>query len=198
MRVMLLGDSILYGVGRLRGYGAYVREYFERHGLGEVLLPDENCNDTRMTRSLWRELIGADAATLREVDAVHWNNGLWDVWHFMGNANPTVRLDRYVENLGAIAASLRAACPRARILFATTTPVVDSGRRSDSYRLNSEILAYNEAATATLAPLGVEIHDLAAVAAALPPSARADEVHYTDEGSAVLSRAVLGALGVLS
>ena len=90
--------------------------------------------------------------------------------------------------------SLREACPRAKIIFATSTPITEY---EGAWRSNREICDYNAAAVETLAPLGVTIHDLYTFAASLPASARADDLlHYTDDASRALAGAVLRAIGL--
>ena len=40
-KVLLLGDSIMYGAKGLHGYGYYVQQALE--GTADVLLPNDNC-----------------------------------------------------------------------------------------------------------------------------------------------------------
>ena len=59
-----------------------------------------------------------------------------------------------------------------------------------SPRSNEEIAAYNRAAEKVMADLGVPVNDLAALAASFPAAYYSDAVHFTDEGSRLLARAV--------
>ena len=59
-----------------------------------------------------------------------------------------------------------------------------------SPRSNEEIAAYNRAAEKVMADLGVPVNDLAALASTFPAACYRDAVHFTDDGSRLLARAV--------
>lgn len=82
-KVLLLGDSIMYGAKGLHGYGYYVQQALK--GTADVLFPNDNCQDSRFMLSCFDDLVDYPKD---DIDVVHWNNGLWDVLHFAGNPSP--------------------------------------------------------------------------------------------------------------
>ncbi len=184
-KVVLLGDSIRMG------YDKTVREAL--FGRADVLFPDENCRFAQYllrTLSNWQERggWGGDAAL------VHWNAGLWDCIRLDGDG-PLTPLSFYRELLARVHRRLRIRFPNARLVFATTTPVLESGYATPErfYRRNADIEAFNAAARETLEPLGEEIDDLYRVMAPAPAAEHSDATHWNTEagvrriGEAVLS-----------
>lgn len=185
-KILLLGDSIMYGVGRLRGYGAFLREKLE--GKASVYLPTENCQDIRYLRAYHEELIPALDG---EYDVIHWNNGLWDLLHFGGNPMPHTPLELYTKNLAETADILHGRYPRASVFFATSTPILEHVRKGSSYRLNAEIEAYNAAAVETLRGEVAGFDDLYRFASSFGDRYRSkDGLHYSEEGARLLADAV--------
>ena len=183
--VFLIGDSIRIGATGSPGYGGFVKENLA--GLAEVYGPDENCRFAQYTlRGIydWRRKV--DAAS---IDVVHWNNGLWDLLRLDGD-EPLTPLDHYVFTLERVYASLRRSFPNARIIFALTTAVPMARQGKNFCRRNEEIEAYNEAARALMARLGVEINDLYAITSAFDESLYSDSVHFTEQGCRILADAV--------
>ncbi len=182
-KVFLIGDSIRFGAGeKSPGYGVYVKELFE--GEAEVFAPDENCRFAQYTlRYLgdWARKTDRNA-----VDAVHWNNGLWDVLHLDGDEIFTPK-DVYVSFLERIARKIGLFFPNAKIIFANNTPVVEAWGHANFMRYNSEIEAYNEAAEKLMAKLGIPVNDLYSLASSFDQSLHADWVHYNAEGSRLLA-----------
>lgn len=177
----------MFGSYASSGYGIYLKEHYENDGTGEVLLPIDNCHDTRFILNIFDELFEDYTDRLGEVDVIHWNNGLWDCLHFMKSEKPTVPLERYKQNLAKIHAVLKEKCPRARIVFATTTPIAEL-QINKGYRTNAEICEYNAAATELLSGLGCYINDLYAFATdKLLAHHATDGVHFTEDGSVLLA-----------
>lgn len=185
-KVLLLGDSIMYGAKGLHGYGYYVQQAMKERAT--VFLPNENCQDCRYLWSFFADLIeDMDGGP----DVVHWNNGLWDVLHFCGNPTAHVPLDIYLRTIDQIADKIRNRFPTAKVCFATTTPVHEHLQKTKSFRRNAEIREYNKRAVELLRKKGVLINDLYPVAAALDDSyTSGDGLHYTNEGAKLLSEAV--------
>ena len=140
--VLLIGDSTMFGSTVSGGYGIYLANRYTVFEMGEVLLPNENCQDTRFTLNTFDEIFAEHKDRLSQVDLVHWNNGLWDTLHFLGNPRATVPIERYLKNLSEIHKLLLEKCPHAKIAFATSTPV-DEGQNGKTYRTNAEIRDYN-------------------------------------------------------
>ena len=181
-KIALIGDSIRMG------YDKYVKEALA--DVAEVYYPEENCRFAEYVLRYaheWRN----NGKWGDDVDLVHWNAGLWDCLELFGDA-PMTSLSYYEEAIARIAKRLRLIFPKAKFIFATSTPVQEERMSADFKRHNSTIREYNETALRALADTDTVINDLYAVADALPESAHSDAVHYyTDEGTAAIGGAVL-------
>ena len=186
--VLLIGDSIRFGAPpKSPGYGVYVKKMLE--GKANVYAPNENCRFAQYTlRNLydWERKLRADNV---KIDVVHWNNGLWDVLRINGD-EPLTPLDVYKAMLSRVCDSIKKLFPRAKIIFALSTSVVENWAREDFCRYNSDIEKYNAAAVEVLCQKGVIINDLYSVSRGLDESYHADWVHFNEEGSKILARAV--------
>jgi len=191
--VLLIGDSIRFGATSNHeyktadspGYGVYVAEMLK--GKANVYAPDDNCRFAQYTlRYLydWAKDIECE-----KIDVVHWNNGLWDVLRINGD-EPLTPVDVYELMLGRVCKMIKKIFPNAKIIFALSTAVVEEWARPDFMRFNSDIEKYNEAAKRVLEKMGVTINDLYTVSAAFDNSLHADFVHFNEEGSKILARAV--------
>ncbi len=181
-KIALIGDSIRMG------YDKYVKEALA--DVAEVYYPSENCRFAEYVLRYAHEWKN-DGKWGDDVDLVHWNAGLWDCLELFGDA-PMTSLAYYEEAIGRIDKRLRMLFPKAKFIFATSTPVLEERMRADFKRHNSIIREYNETALRALAGTDTVINDLYSVAAALPDSAHSDGVHYyTDEGTAAIGGKVL-------
>jgi dienelactone hydrolase/lysophospholipase L1-like esterase len=179
-RVLLLGDSI-----RL-GYAPLVAKRLA--GQAEVVSPKENVADTtNALKHLDAWLADAKPAV------VHYNCGLHDLKLSKKTKTHQVPIDRYAENLKAIAAKLRAVTPH--VVFANTTPILDdrhAARKADFDRLDADVRRYNDTAVAALLPLGVPVHDLNRIVRENDPAKLLgkDGTHYTPAANERLADAV--------
>jgi lysophospholipase L1-like esterase len=172
-KVVLLGDSI-----RLLGYGARTAEL-----LGPdytVWQPEDNCRfaayTLRMLFDYQNQLKGADV--------IHFNCGLWDVCDLFGDGAFTP-LEDYLRIMARIAAILKSYAPT--VIFATTTTPDPEMPGHDINRLR----IYNEAAVATLAPMGILINDLfTPVAADTAAMICPDHIHLSEQGIEVCAAQV--------
>ncbi len=185
--VFLIGDSIRFGNPPTSpGYGVYVKEKLK--GVAEVYAPDENSRFAQFTlRQLfeWKQALGDT-----EIDVIHWNNGLWDVLRLHGD-EPLTPIDMYVTMLERIHKKLKLLFPKAKIIFATSTAVLEEKCRADFARRNSDIEEYNEAAKKLMNKLGVEVNDLYEITKSFGEEMHCDWVHFNDEGSEILADAVV-------
>ena len=184
--IFLIGDSIRFGSTNSPGYGRYVQELLAPNV--KVFAPNENCRFAQYTLRYLREW--ANEIDAKAIDTVYWNNGLWDVLHLDGDEALTP-CDVYAALLKRIAYHIRKHFPHARIIFALSTPVEEKLGNPDFMRYNAEIEHYNRVAAEALRPLGIEIHDLYAVASQLTVAERADWVHYNEAGARFLAQAVV-------
>lgn len=181
--VFLLGDSIRMG------YGLRVRENLS--GCAAVYFSPDNGRFAAYTMRYLAEWI-ANECEPEQVDAVHFNVGLWDVLCQDGE-EPNTPLDEYLRALQRIVDRLRRHCPNAKLIFATTTPVLEEkyDRQQEFGRRNADIERYNEAAVRLMKENGVAVNDLYAVAVALDPQAHSDATHFdTEAGTEALAQAV--------
>jgi arylsulfatase A-like enzyme len=186
-RVLLLGDSISMGY-----HDSVVRRLDDE---AVVLRPLENCaGTTRGATEIERWLEDAG-----EVDVIHFNFGLHDLKRVdeqgRNSNDPQSRrqadLDTYRRQLRGIARRLVAT--GSQVVFATTTPVPTGG--VSPHRDPADVLRYNACAREVLAPLGVEVFDLHAVAKdRLPELQKPRDVHFTAAGSEVLGASVADAV----
>ena len=186
-KVVLIGDSIRMG------YDRYVR--CRLSGRAEVYYSSEN---SRMSSNLLR--VAKDQiekeCELDEVTLIHFNVGLWDVLRIEGDG-PHTPLPFYEDNLRRLVKRLRRVCPNAKLIFATSTPVLEDqfGSPDHFMRYNADIEAYNAAAVRIMEKLGVAVNDLYAVAKQLPREAHSDATHfYTELGKTAFGDAVTEAV----
>ena len=200
--LLLLGDSIR------QGYDSFVQKKLA--GRMNVYFAEEN---GRFAQYTLRELSNwkGRLAWPDDIDVVHWNNGLWDILHLSSTAtgydgedagetvvhanlprnlrfdkDPLTPPDMYRYMLGRIVTRIHQLFPRAEIIFATTTPVIEE-LATTAYRSNAEVELYNQIAREELVPRGVRINELGDFSKANCAKLHRDWVHYTDEGSALLA-----------
>ena len=198
--IFLIGDSIRYGASgttgvpgspaatRCPGYGVYVKNKLE--GAAEVYAPGENCRFAEYTLRYLHKW--AEQAPKDEIDVVHWNNGLWDVLRLFGD-EPLTPIDVYGDMLKRVYKRIRLVFPNAKVIFATSTPVVEEWAWPEFFRYNREIVEYNRKAVEVVEELGVPVNDLHAVASDFDDSLHSDWVHYGERGSELLADAVVKA-----
>ena len=184
-KIVLLGDSIRMG------YDKYTKEALQ--GSCEVYYPEENCrfaeNVLRFAHE-WK----IKGEWPDDVDLVHWNAGLWDALELFGDA-PLTSLSYYKEALARIDRRLRMLFPKAKLVFATSTSVIEEKCKPHFRWHNSTIEEYNAAAIEALSGTDTVINDLYAVATSLPAEAHSDAVHfYTPLGTERLGGAVLAVI----
>lgn len=183
-KVVLLGDSI-----RL-GYAPVVER--ELAGKAVIVSPKANGGDSTNT------LKHLEAWAIREQPAVvHFNCGIHDTKKSKTTGEFQVSPTQYEANLRKIVDQIRHGT-KARVLFATTTPILDEraarGRvKADFQLLEASVEQYNGIAKKVMQELKVPIVDLHGL---LVDTGRPDKliahdgVHFTTEGREVLGKAV--------
>lgn len=184
-KIVLIGDSIRMG------YDKYVKEAL--NGVAEVYYPAENCKFAEYVLRYAHEWKKAGEWG-DDVDLVHWNAGLWDALELFGD-EPLTSLDYYGQAIARIDKRLRMLFPKAKIVFATSTKVVEELASKDFCRHNSIIEKYNQRAVEALKGTDAIINDLYAVSKTLSREYHSDFVHYyTDVGREKLGGAVLSVI----
>ena len=173
------------------GYDKYVKSALE--STAEVYYPGENCKFAEyMLRFAHEWKKSGDWGD--DVDLVHWNAGLWDALELFED-EPLTSLDYYGEAIARIAKRLSLLFPKAKFVFATSTPVWEERCSKDFRRHNSTIEKYNERAIEALRGTDTEINDLYALAKTFPNEYRSDAVHfYTDKGTEMLGGRVISVI----
>ena len=184
-KIILIGDSIRMG------YDKYVKDALD--GVAQVLYPEENCKfAVYVLRFLgdWRKKgeWGNDA------DLVHWNAGLWDLADMNGEG-PLTDMDYYGKTVARINRHIKRLFPKAKIVFATSTSVVESGYGPGFKRTNRVIEEFNSTAIRALEGSGTVINDLYRASVDIPDSFRSDMTHFnTNEGRAYMGNKVLSVI----
>lgn len=170
-KILLIGDSIS------AWYKKLVRVAFE--GQAEVYFPAENC---RFASYVLRRLLDwkSETGCGDDVDVVHWNAGLWDDL-LLADGKHHVPLERYREDVERICETIRILFPKAKMIFATSTPVLENGYRARFQyyqRYNRDTEAYNAAAIEIVTRYGGEINDLYGLMKDVPDSYHSDVTHF--------------------
>jgi len=170
-KVLLLGDSIRMG------YDKYVKEALE--STAEVVYPHENCQFAQyVLRHLepWKRQLELD----ENVDVVHWNAGLWDT---LRNFDEDVLTppEVYREFINRCCKKIKLLFPNAKVIFATSTPVLEHKFSKESYRLNKDVREFNRIAVEECLKYGFAIDDLYAVAEKFPEEYYSDCTHLRTE-----------------
>ena len=190
-KILLLGDSIRMG------YDKYVKEALD--GVAAVYYPGENCQSAQhLLRFMhqWKK----DLKWPDDIDLVHWNAGLWDVAEIFGEEPITLEV-QYAEMIRRIDRQIRRLFPDAKVVFATSTSVIEEKYRPEFKRRNATIRRYNEIALDALAGTDCLVNELFDFSLGFPEACRSDMTHFnTPEGRKVMGDRVLsvicGELGI--
>lgn len=184
-QVFLIGDSIRVG------YDSYVQELLE--GRARLYWSEDNARFVHYSHRYITEW-ARECPDPEQIDIVHWNNGLWDIIHIMGDDAQTP-VGEYEACLRRVVRRIRRVFPNARIIFALTTSVIEERLRPDFMRYNAEIEAINAAAVRVMADEGIAVNDLYTVSRKMPDDLHStDGTHFTEEGYRVLAGQVAQAI----
>lgn len=181
-KVFIIGDSISIG------YTPYVQQALESRAIVERV--DGNAAATATGLAHLDEWLGDT-----QWDVIHFNWGLHDMKYIndetvmvpVAEGRQWVPVEQYAENLHTLVTRLKER--NAKLIFATTTPVPEGVNG----RVPGDQAKYNEAAMAVMMAQGVPVNDLCAIMDNDRESkgGKTADVHYTEEGSELLSRAVV-------
>lgn len=180
-KIILIGDSIR------KGYDKYVKLAFEN--TAQVYYTDDNC---RFTTYVIRHLIDWKNSFEcgDDVDLVHFNAGLWDDI-VMLDGKHLVSLDVYKENIDRICTLIKILFPKAKMIFATSTPVQEH-LFGEIKRFNADTEMYNAAACEIVKNHGGIINDLYTLTVNAPVEYHSDLTHYyTKEGTRIITNQVI-------
>lgn len=176
-KVVLIGDSI-----RLN-YRDETAKLLKDSAV--VTGPEDNCRFSSYTLFNLSAWVPED-----DFDVIQWNNGQWDTC-YMPDGKIHTPLAAYLEMQERIATILLKKTKR--LVFATTTPVWPEqfSCSTKNPRRNDDINEYNQAVTARLSKLGVEINDLYShMIADIKQFISEDMVHLTEKGIHLSARCV--------
>ena len=177
-KVLLLGDSIRMG------YDDYVKE--ELDGKCEVVYDAED-NGRFAAYTLWQA--NQMFKHHGHFDVVHWNNGYWDMNIEAPMTEAMHPVEEYVHFLKRIIKLCRE--NGAKIIFATTTPILEPGMAADNTGTqagsinytNEWVELYNDAAKKLMAEENIPVNDLYALCKEGEHYYKCpDMLHLTEEG----------------
>ena len=184
-KIVLIGDSIR------QGYDKYVKMAFE--GVAKIYYPKENCRfSSYVVRQLldWREQMECGD----DVDLVHWNAGLWDILTMLDGKN-LVSFDVYSENVERICNIIKMVYPKAKMVFATSTPVQEELFLGAYKRYNKDTEKYNEKAVEIVKAHGGSINDLYSIFENCPREYYSDITHlYTEKATEIMTERVISVI----
>lgn len=184
-KILLIGDSIR------QGYDRYVKIALE--GVAEVGYPANNCRfASYIVRHLpdWKDEVGFGD----DVDLVYWNAGLWDGL-IMADGLHHTPLEMYKVYVDRVCNMIKILFPKAKMIFATSTPVQEELFTGWAKRYNRDTELYNAAAEEIVKRHGGETDDLYTLAKNAPVCYHSDKTHYyTKEGTRMFTEQVLATL----
>ncbi len=163
-RVLLIGDSIT------GGYGQQV---------ADVLKGKASVARLTTSKSIGDPALLAEVALVLEqcrFDVVHFNNGL----HGWGYSE-----DEYQKHFPELVATIRKHAPKAKMIWATTTPMRQSGKLNVIAEGTKRVLARNKIAEEIVTKDGIAVNDLYGLVKDHPDYWSNDGVHFNGKGVAV-------------
>lgn len=180
-KIALFGDSIR------KGYDRFVQAAFK--DIAEVFFPEDNCRFAEYTlRQLhsWKNEFCVEG----DFDLVHWNAGLWDCL-IIGDGEKLTPIEIYSYYIDRLCKYFIRLFPNAKIIFATSTPVIEH-LFVNFKRFNADIEAYNNAAVEIVKKYGFEVDDLYAAMKDVPDEYHSGMTHfYTLDGSKAITAKVI-------
>lgn len=176
-KVLLLGDSIRMG------YDVYVKELLKDRC--EVFYDDED-NGRFAAYTLWQA--NQFFRKYGRFDVVHWNNGYWDMNIEAPMTEAVHPIDEYTHFLKRIIGEIRR--NGAEIIFATTTPILNTGSSLDNTGTgvtinycNDWVIKYNDAAKKLATEENITVNDLYTLMLKDKNYYKCDDMlHLTEEG----------------
>ena len=178
--IVLIGDSIR------KGYQEKVRQRLA--DWATVWAPEENGGTSENVLAHLDQLVIS-----RRPDVVHINCGLHDIKKEFDQDTATVPLSAYTQNVRSILTRLHAET-EATVVWALTTPVNQAWHHMNKpfNRFETDVVAYNKAASEVCRELGITANDLysVVVSAGADSILLEDGVHFKPEGYTLLAESV--------
>jgi hypothetical protein len=168
-RVLLIGDSIL------NGYQKTVMSALEGKAYVDAWVNPYN-------QSEYLNKLLAEVLANGPYDVVHFNMGLH------GWQKGRIREGTFEPLTKAYVAVIKAKCPKARIIWASSTPVTVKGKPTElDPEINPIIVEHNRMAASVMAELKVPVNDFYALLAPKLELARGDQFHWKSEAYQLLA-----------
>jgi len=168
-RVLLIGDSIT------QGYGPKVAEALKGRATVARLTTSKSLGDPVLLAEV--ALVLGQCA----FDVVHVNNGL----HGWGYSE-----DEYRRSFPELLATIRKHAPRAKIIWAMTTPVRTTPDLKEFSERTERVIARNKIAAEITAQEQIPVDDLFSLVKDHPEYWRGDGVHFNEKGVAAEAQQV--------
>lgn len=177
-KVLLVGDSIA------RGYYKDVEDRFKGHAVICRLTTSKSLGDPALLAEVRMVL------SQTGFNVVHVNNGL----HGWGYSE-----EQYAAALPELLKAVRAGAPRAKLIWATTTPVRPGNKldKAESEKIaikNGRIRSRNAIVAKVMTELAIPVDDLFAVVLDKAEWYSQDGVHFNDKGRSTLAAQVAQSL----
>ena len=173
-KILLLGDSIR------QNYQEYVKEQLKEKA--DVFYPRDNGRFCAFTLRYLHDYVRIfTQEDHRNFDVIHFNFGLWDILRLSNEDRTFTSEQEYADLLIRLCNRMNYLCPKAKLIFALTTSVIEPGFEPGELvgkRLNKDIKRFNEIAKQTLEKRVDAINDLWETANQLPLMAHSDDVHF--------------------
>jgi hypothetical protein len=172
-RVLLIGDSILNG-----HLSAVTRELEGKANVDAWVNPHHQAS-----QGLHEKL--RDILAGQKYDVIHFNMGLH------GWPEGRIPDGEFIPLTRKLVETLRAGAPKARLIWASSTPVTIKGQPTAlDPAINPTIVDHNAMAAQVMAAAKVPVNDLYALMAKRLDLTRGDQLHWKPEGSALQGKAV--------
>jgi lysophospholipase L1-like esterase len=163
-RVLLIGDSIS------AGYGPKVADALQGKASIARLATSKSIGDPALLAEV------ALVLGQCQFDVVHFNNGL----HGWGYSE-----EEYQKGFPELVATIRKHAPKARLIWATITPMRQSGKLDVIAENTKRVLARNKIAEAIVAKEQIAVDDLYGLVKDHPEYWSQDGVHFNGKGVAL-------------
>ena len=168
-RVLLIGDSIT------RGYGAMVEKNLAGKAYVARIATSQFLSDPLLLGQLRLVL------SQMKFDVIHFNNGMHG-W--------TYTEEQYRAGFPAFVAAIRESAPKAKLIWAATTPVTHPGHPEQVDPRAARVKVRNSIAREFVRQAGIPEDDLFSLVEPHPEYQDAGGIHFKPEGYALLARQV--------
>jgi acyl-CoA thioesterase-1 len=199
-RVLIIGDSISGGyantvVAELKGVAVVVKCPGNAGPTATALAKPVGTKPTKNAATNAAGEVPDPAAFETNID-YYLAHGPFDVIHFNWGLHDLKRggipVDQYIGNLDKLVGRMQEQAPKAKLIFATTTPVPPSNNEG---RVPEKVVEFNAAAVKWMKGKGVDVNDLyVAVVPRLADVQLKDNVHFGAEGYQLLGKQVAASI----